>query len=121
MKPVFRILPLTYFTLLGFFWIAENYMTTGTINYIAIVITALTMLQFFYKNKVLGIVTGLVLGVFSILMLGVQLDGLTDEYTTTSVRFLALAAGIFGLGVVMAVLLTVHSVRYKNLARTTHQ
>jgi hypothetical protein len=114
MKPIFRIIPLIYFTLLGLFWIAENYMTTGTVNYIAIAVTVLIIAQFFYKNRVAGIATGVVMGLFSFYMLLALLDDIMDASGDPNYRFIATAGSIFGVGVLMAVLLTVYSAKSKS-------
>lgn len=115
MKNIYRIIPLVYFTGLGFFWIAENYMTTGTVNYIAIVVTLLIMSQFFFKNKLAGLITGIVMGLFSFYMLLAMLSDLADadEFTSGTYRFITFGGGLFGTGVLMAVLLTLYSARLR--------
>ncbi|MES2487137.1 MAG: hypothetical protein V4581_14465 [Bacteroidota bacterium] len=107
MKNIYRILPLIYFTGLGLFWIAENYMSTETINYAAIAVTVLIAVQFFFKNKIAGLVTGVVMGLFSAYMLLAMLSDLfkAEEFTAGTYKFMAFGGGLFGTGVLMAGLL----------------
>ncbi|KOS04657.1 hypothetical protein AM493_00320 [Flavobacterium akiainvivens] len=107
MKNIYRIIPLLYFTGLGLFWIIENLMSTGTVNYIAIVVTLLIATRFFFKNRVAGLATGAVMGFFSVYMLLAMLSDLAkaDEFTSGTYRFIAFGGGLFGVGVIMAILL----------------
>lgn len=115
MKNIYRIVPLMYFTGLGLFWIAENYMTTGTINYVAIAVTLSIIVQFFFKNKTAGLITGVIMGLFSFYMLLAMLSDLAkaDEFNQITYRFIAFGGGLFGTGVLMAVLLTVYYAKLK--------
>jgi len=110
MKNIYRILPLVYFTGLGLFWIAENYMSTETVNYAAIAVTVLIAAQFFFKNKIAGLVTGVVMGLFSAYMLLAMLSDLvkTEEFTSGTYKFMAFGSALFGTGVLMAVLLSIY-------------
>jgi hypothetical protein len=110
MKNVYRIIPLLYFTGLGLFWAAENYMTTGTINYIAIAITLLIVVQFFFKNRLAGLATGTATGLFSVYMLLAMLSDLANakEFTSGTYRFMAFGIGLFGTGLLMAILLIMY-------------
>ncbi len=117
MKNIYRIIPLVYFTGLGLFWAAENFMSTGTINYIAIAATLLIVAQLFYKNKVAGLVTGAIIGLFSFYMLLAMLSDLAKagEFTSGTYRFIAFGGGLFGTGVVMAILLIAYHAKMKTV------
>jgi hypothetical protein len=110
MKPILRIIPLIYFIGLSLFWITENYMSTGTINYIAIAVAVVLMAQLFIKNKIAGLATGLVMGLFSCYMLLALLSDLAKvkEFTSGTYKFMAFGGGLFGVGVLMSVLLVVY-------------
>lgn len=116
MKNIYRIIPLVYFTGLGLFWIAENLMSTGTVNYVAIIVTLLIVAQFFFKNKAAGLATSIIMGLFSFYMLLAMLSDLADveRFTSGTYRFIAFGGGLFGTGVIMAALLIVYCVKLKN-------
>lgn len=103
MRKTFGTFPELFFMGIGMFWIAESYFTLGSVNYFAMLITWLLFLQFFYKNRLAGLVYGITLGSFSVYMLlaavsGYQTSVLMPVVNTSSV----LAAGVFSVGIVMA-------------------
>jgi len=110
MKPIFRILPLIYFIGLSLFWAAENYMSLGVINYVAIVAAVALFVQLIVKHKVAGLVTGIVMGLFCIYMLLAMLSDLakTKDITSGTLRFMAFGGGLFGAGLIMAIAFTLY-------------
>lgn len=69
MKTLLKFIPEVYFMGLGIFWAAENYFSSGTINYIALLTVWLLFLQLFYKNRILGLIYGVALGMMSVFMI----------------------------------------------------
>jgi len=99
MKKTFRTLPELFFMGMGMFWIAERYFTLGSVNYFALLITWLLFLQFFYKNRLAGLVYGLALGSFSVYRLISVISGHHErEMLTNSV----LGAGLYSFAIIMA-------------------
>jgi hypothetical protein len=106
MKPIYLFLPLIYFIMVCLFWVTENYMTTGVINYIALGAAALLFAQLFVRNKIAGLVTGVVMAVFSGYMLVTILAGAmgANGISSGNAMFVLFASAFFGVGIVMAVL-----------------
>jgi hypothetical protein len=104
MRKTFGTLPELFFMGIGVFWIAESYFTLGSVNYFAMLITWLLFLQFFYKNRLAGLVYGIAFGSFSVYML---LTIITGYYESVSSLFITkstvLGAGLFATGIIMAV------------------
>ena len=107
MKNLLKTLPEFYFIVLGVFWITGDYFSGGQINYIALLITWLIFLQTFYKNKVLGLIYGNSLALVSVYMLLALLSEYKEFYADSlqSMRMLVGGLGLFGIGLVMAVLM----------------
>ena len=84
---------------MGMFWIAERYFTLGSVNYFALLSTWLLFLQFFYKNRLAGLVYGLALGSFSVYRLISVISGNHEEAMLTN---FVLGAGLYSLAIVMA-------------------
>ncbi|MDV6167863.1 hypothetical protein R1T16_05465 [Flavobacterium sp. DG1-102-2] len=103
MKKTFGALPELFFMGMGLFWIAERYFTLGSVNYFALLITWLLFLQFFYKNRLAGLVYGLGLGSFSVYRLISVISGYFHgseaEVFTQSVVF---STVLYGMALVMA-------------------
>ncbi|WP_297332912.1 hypothetical protein [Flavobacterium sp.] len=104
MKRLFKNLPEIFFIGLGTAWAAENYLASGHINYIAILLSWLLFLQLIYKNRVAGIIYGNILGIFSLYMLGAVYSEFRDFETTTTEAWALLFFGIsvFGTAVFMS-------------------
>lgn len=104
MRKTFGTLPELFFMGIGVFWIAESYFTLGSVNYFAMLVTWLLFLQFFYKNRLAGLVYGIAFGSFSVYML---LTIITGYYESVSSLFITksaiLGAGLFATGIFMAI------------------
>lgn len=104
MRKTFGTLPELFFMGVGMFWIAESYFTWGSVNYFALLVTWLLFVQFFYKNRLAGLVYGIAFGSFSVYML---LTIITGYYESVSSLFITnsavLGAGLFVTGIIMAV------------------
>jgi len=113
MKKIFRLIPLLYFIGLGIFWFLENYMGTGTINYIALAVVVILIVELFYNNKIVGLGTGLVLGIFSIYMLLAVLSDVVKggSINPNMVKFILFGGGLFGVGVLLSALLVYYHVK----------
>ena len=103
MKKIVTIVPELFFIALGAYWVAENYFASGHINYIALLVTWLLFLQIFYKNRVAGLVYGIVLGLVSAYMMLAVLSEFHEYETATpdAVRLLVFGGLLFGLGFLM--------------------
>lgn len=69
MKKIIKVFPELFFMVLGIYWVIENYLSSKTINYIALLIIWLLLVQLIYKNKVAGLVYGISLGFMSFYMI----------------------------------------------------
>lgn len=105
MKKLFKALPEFYFIGLGGLWITQNYFATGQINYIALLITWLIFLQVFYKNKMLGLLYGNILALFSVYMLLDILSRNQEIFVSQQISLILLGSVIFCVGFVMAVVM----------------
>ena len=124
MKKIFRIIPLVYFIGLGIFWFLENYMSTGTINYIALGVVLVLLIALFYNHKIVGLGTGVVLGMFSIYMLLAMLSDVVKGggINPNMVKFILFGGGLFGVGLLLAVLLVFYHAKQnyvQNMPETT--
>lgn len=104
MKKSLKFIPEIYFMGLGIFWAAENYFTGGVINYIALLLVWLLFLQLFYKNRILGLVYGTILGLISAYMILATNSEVAkfDELTAEALQLQFAGWGIFGAGALMA-------------------
>jgi hypothetical protein len=104
MRKTFGTLPELFFMGIGMFWIAESYFTLGSVNYFAMLVAWLLFLQLFYKNRIAGLVYGIVFGSFSVYMLLTIITGYYESVTSFSITDSAImGAGLFATGIVMAV------------------
>ena len=103
MKKTFEAIPELFFMVFGMFWIIGSYFTLGSVDYFALLITWLLFLQFFYKNRMAGLVYGIGLGSFSVYMLLAIVSGYHEsEVVLLVARSAALSTGLFTVGIVMA-------------------
>lgn len=104
MKSLLTNLPEIFFISLGSAWAIENFYSEGSFNYIALLCVWLLLLQLIYKNKIIGIIYGNLLGLFSIYMLlAVYSEFSKFGYTNTDANILlGTGATVFSLGVFMA-------------------
>ncbi|WP_417351717.1 hypothetical protein [Flavobacterium alkalisoli] len=100
MKKLLETIPEFYYIGLGAFTIINDYYANGYNNYLALLITWLIFLQVFYKHKLLGLLYGNVLTLFSVYML---LNAFSDYRETGSSGQLFFNAVVFGAGFLMAV------------------
>lgn len=100
MKKTIGTLPELFFMGGGLFIIAEDYFTLGSVNYFAVLFTWLLFLQFFYKNKIAGLVYGIALGSLSVFRLIEVISGTYDSASAMlSSTMIAVSASA---GVIMA-------------------
>lgn len=118
MKKAIRIIPLLYFVFLSIFWFTENYMTTGTINYIALVVGFLMVCQLFINRRVVGLVTGVAMALFCIYMLLAVVADVAKPggLTPNMIKFIAIGGGLFGTALIMALLLVYYHAKQKDTA-----
>lgn len=84
MKKTISILPELFFMGGGLFFIAEDYFTLGSVNYFALLVTWLLFLQFFYKNRIAGLVYGIALGSLSVFRLIQVISGNNGSETASA-------------------------------------
>jgi len=103
MKPIIRRIPELFFVGIATYWILDNYRN-GHINYFAIAVIAVLLFQIIFQNRIAGLATGVVLGIFSSYMvLAVLSDFLKyEEITSADIKYLFSAGGIFALAVLLA-------------------
>ncbi|ALM48514.1 hypothetical protein AMR72_06120 [Flavobacterium psychrophilum] len=106
MKKTITILPELFFMGGGLFFVAENYFTLGSVNYFALLVTWLLFLQFFYKNRIAGLVYGIALGTFSVFNLVEMLSGVQELQTKS--------AALSSVAIIMAAAMVYKYVRAKN-------
>ncbi len=68
MKKYLLLFPEFFIIVLSIYWFLENYMSSGHINYFAIVVFVIVALQVFLKNKIVGIMLGSILFLFGLYM-----------------------------------------------------
>lgn len=104
MRKTFGTFPELFFMGVGLFWIAESYFTMGSINYFAILVTWLLFVQFFYKNRLAGLIYGIAFGSFSVYML---LSLIMDNGEAVSPLYVtninAVDSVLFAVGIIMSV------------------
>lgn len=104
MRKTFGTFPELFFMGVGLFWIAESYFTVGSINYFAILVTWLLFVQFFYKNRLAGLIYGIAFGSFSVYML---LSLIADNDEAVSPLYVtninAVDSVLFAVGIIMSV------------------
>ncbi|MFD2603160.1 MULTISPECIES: hypothetical protein [Flavobacterium] len=104
MRKTFGTFPELFFMGVGLFWIAESYFTVGSINYFAILVTWLLFVQFFYKNRLAGLIYGIAFGSFSVYML---LSLIADNGEAVSPLYVtninAVDSVLFAVGIIMSV------------------
>ena len=100
MKKLLETIPEFYYIGLGAFTIINDYYANGYNNYLALLITWLIFLQVFYKHKLLGLLYGNVLTLFSVYMLLNAFSGYRDSGSSTQLIFNVI---VFGTGFFMAV------------------
>ncbi|PZR23319.1 MAG: hypothetical protein DI539_03445 [Flavobacterium psychrophilum] len=106
MRKTFGTFPELFFMGVGLFWIAESYFTLGSVNYFAILVTWLLFVQFFYKNRLAGLIYGIAFGSFSVYML---LSIITGYYEAVSPLYVtnvtAIDSVLFSVGIIMSVVM----------------
>ena len=100
MKQIVNRIPEVFFGCLAAYWIFDNY-ANGHINYFAVVALLIIIVQIIFQKRIIGLVAGIVLGVFSSYMI---LAVLTDYNKSggKAMEYLLTAGGIFAVGVIMA-------------------
>ena len=68
MKKYLLVLPEFFIIALSIYWFLKNYMSSGYVNYIALVVFVIVALQVFLKNKIVGIMLGSILFLFGLYM-----------------------------------------------------
>ncbi|WP_294824180.1 hypothetical protein [uncultured Flavobacterium sp.] len=104
MKKLLKFIPEIYFMGLGIFWAVENYYAGKTINYIALLLVWLLFLQLFYKNRILGLVYGVILSCISAyMMLAVSSEAAElGDFTAEALNMQFAGWTIFGIGLIMS-------------------
>jgi hypothetical protein len=109
MKKYLYFIPEVYFTVFSVLWMLENYNASGTFNYFAAVVAALMLFQVFFKKRILGIVTGGVLALFSVfMMLAVRSEfNEFQEGSPDGLLFLLRGEGLFLFSMLMAIAMVI--------------
>lgn len=104
MKPIIQRLPELFFMGLGIYWVTENYLASGHINWIAIVFIAVLTLQLIVQHRIAGIALGLILGLICAYMMFAVLSEFYEfkSVTKEALQLLGFGLGVFGVGVVSA-------------------
>lgn len=104
MKRAFRIVPTVYFILLAAFWVAEYHMSLGILNYPAIAVIVVLLVQLFHNQKYIGMFYGIVLSALSVykILEAVVVYIETVNPTGGSLRFLIIKIVLFGTALAMA-------------------
>ena len=108
MKKLLETIPEFYYIGLGALTIIYNYYSEGYSNYVALLVTWLIFLQVFYKHKLLGLIYGNVLALFSVYMLlNVVAEFRSDNSVSLMMATRQFSWGVllYGLGLVMAVVM----------------
>lgn len=98
-----KMLPELFFMGLGTYWAIENYLASGHRNYIAVFFVWLLFLQLFYKNRILGLIYGIILTMIS----GMMSLAVISEYREFSpgdaegVNLIAWGLVLFGVAIFM--------------------
>jgi len=105
MRKLFNIIPEFYFIGLGIFWLTENYLSSGRINYVAVLVMWLMFLQVIYKNRILGLSYGVIMALASVYMIVATLNEFAafESFTVEAAKLLGVGAALFGSGLIMGV------------------
>ena len=105
MKKIINIIPEAFFIGVGITWLLGDYQSGSTINYFALLVTWLMFLQVFYKNRILGLVYGNVLGLVSIYLLAAMYSEFKafEVFSMESVKMIAFGSGVIIAGLVMSI------------------
>jgi hypothetical protein len=112
MKKILHYVPELYFMGLGVFWAVENYTASGYKNYIAVSVVWLMFIQIIYQNRILGIIYGNIMAVFSIYMIGATISEF-NQYDPVGIE--AALVLLFGFGVFIPALTMAAGMIYKSL------
>lgn len=69
MKKYLLLLPEAFIVLLSMYWFLDNYIGSGHVNYIAIIVFVIVTLQLFIKNNIIGIILGSIFFLFGLYMI----------------------------------------------------
>lgn len=103
-RKALRIIPSIFFILLAAFWVAEYYMSLGIVNYSAILVIVLLLVQAIHNHKYIGLFYGGILTGFSVYKLveAAIVYAETVNPTDGSFRFLIIKGILFGVSLLMA-------------------
>ena len=89
---------------LGAYWVSENYLASGNVNWIALILIVLLAVQLFMQHRIAGMVLGVLLGLICAYMLFAVLSEFKQFKTVNdeALQLLAFGLGIFGVGVLSA-------------------
>jgi hypothetical protein len=89
---------------LGLFWITENYLASGRISYVALLVTWLLFLQVFYKNRICGIIYGVSLTIISAYKFYDNFQTVVQESSQSLINGSSI---LFGIGFIMSAVMFV--------------
>lgn len=111
-KPLLRWTPEAYFILFAIWCACENYSASKytdsvPFNYPAVVLIVLLTLQFFFKNRSIGLIVSSVLGIVSAyLILALWSDfSKNPTFDERGIRFLGIGGLLIIINITMAVLM----------------
>lgn len=121
MSKSFRIVPTIYFILMAFVWIGDSYIALGILNYPAIIVSVLLLVQVFHNQKYIGLCYGALIALFSIFKAGesILVYKQTLHPTDGSIRFLIIKLILFGLSLLCALFYFTYFFRQTGKENTT--
>ncbi|MFP9113541.1 hypothetical protein ACLI1A_06345 [Flavobacterium sp. RHBU_3] len=101
MKKHLLLFPELFFAALAIYWAYENFTASSSVNYIALVVVVVMLFQMVFGKRVLGLIMGAMLTMFSFYMMLAVVSEYRDfpEGDPAGTRFLFTALGFFLLSV----------------------
>jgi len=104
MKKLLYSLPEVFFICMAAFWIRDNYTASGTINYFALIVIAVMVFQLIFSKRIVGLVSGGILAIFSFFMVLAVRSEHNDfpAGSAEGLKFLLIGEGLFLLSALIA-------------------
>ena len=112
---IYRWIPEVYFMLVAIWWAIDSYTNwKGDINYPAIALFSIFTLQFFIKNRIIGLLLALMIGLVSIYLILALLSDFSKIPTidVSGIRFLFRGGLFIVSNIIMSVLM------FRNYSKT---
>lgn len=115
MKKYLLLLPEFFIISLSIYWFLENYMSSGYVNYIALVVFVIVTLQVFIKNKIVGIMLGSIFFFFGLYMI---LAVISEFRKFTAIDSSAIQLLSVGLTICFVLISSSIALFYKSIPKT---